>query len=110
MLFAFLTVSDLYGGPRRDLTLHTKISCIIFVLQGYIFLDLEILIALHLSGWKAIPQFFSHAANLLRSSCCLALSCLFRILLKRILLRYVLEQDTFILEYCLNQEDLPRHN
>ena len=39
------------------------------------FLDLDILMALHLSGWKAIPHFFSQAASLFRSSCSMSQSC-----------------------------------
>ena len=44
------------------------------------FLDLVTLIALHFSGWNAIPHFFSHSAKLFRSSCMMLQS--FRFLLR----------------------------
>ena len=48
------------------------------------FLDLEILMVLHLSGWKAIPHFFSHTASWFKSSCSRSQSCWLLILLYRI--------------------------
>ena len=72
------------------LKLHTKVFSLVFVLQDMALqciihrnclFYLEILIALLLSWWKAIPHFLSYAANLLRSSCNMALSCCFWILL-----------------------------
>ena len=48
------------------------------------FLDLEILMVLHLSEWKAIPHFFSLTASWFKSSCSRSQSCWLLILLYRI--------------------------
>ena len=48
------------------------------------FLDLEILIILNLSGWKAMPHFLSHAASLSKFSWSTMQSCWFLIHLYRI--------------------------